>query len=220
MRRTPLFVGAAGGAAFVALSLACGGDTTPATPTPEVVPTEATMTPPAAATEPASEASFKASDAAFGAFLEGVPALGKTALPPTGAVRSAAMKRPVKRADAERWVCPTPVFSCKLDEERTEFFKVGRVDISEQAVGILYLGVSDVDAPVVLVTYDPTGKLVGGQLVGGQFGDMEWGLDGTLEGLSMEVARYVWVNAEEKEYAEDFSYRIRKTGSVDRVIAP
>lgn len=217
MRRALLPAGLAGVMVIMGLSLACGGGSTPATSSSEGASTESTMAPSLA--EPPPEVTpFTAIEADFAAFLDGVPTLSKTALPPTGAVRAAAMKRPVKRAQAERWICPTPVFTCKLDEERTEFFKVGRVDISDQAVGVIVLGVSDVDAPVVLLTYDPAGKLVGGQLIGGQFGDMEWGLDGTLDGTAIEVARYVWVNAEEKEYAEDYSYRIRESGAVDRVI--
>ncbi len=99
---------------------------------------------------------------------------------------------------------------------------MGRVPISPQAVGLVVHGIGDLDTPVALLTYSPSGAIVGGHVVGGEFGDMEYGYDGELaaDGVSLSVNRYVWVGGAEKEYAEDLSFRLTASGDVERVIAP
>ena len=61
-----------------------------------------------------------------------------------------------------------------------------------------------------------------GHVVGGEFGDMEYGYDGELaaDGRSLNVQRYVWVGGEEKEYADNLDFKLLDDGSLELVINP
>ncbi|MEL6342006.1 MAG: hypothetical protein AAFV53_02660 [Myxococcota bacterium] len=199
-----------GVAGLALLSLACGGLSaeSPAPAPVEVDPMNTT-------------ASFTSTDTGLTSLLSSSPRLAAPAsFPPDNAARADALTRKVPTAQARTHICPARFFTCKIDEERAEFFVVGHVDISPQAVGVVFLGLGDLDAPVVLITYAPSGEIVGGQIVGGAFGDMEYGYEGTLTAPDrLEVNRYVWFNGEEKEFVEDYTFQIRANGAVDRVIA-
>ncbi|MCB9743230.1 MAG: hypothetical protein H6740_11570, partial [Alphaproteobacteria bacterium] len=75
---------------------------------------------------------------------------------------------------------------------------------------------------VVLLTFSPSGECLGGHVVGGEFGDMEYGYDGELaaDGRSLNVQRYVWVGGEEKEYADNLDFKLLDDGSLELVINP
>ena len=166
---------------------------------------------------------FLATDPTFAAFLSGFPPLeGPQSFPLPPAARAASQARPVSAADARRYICGASYFDCRLDEARTEYFKVGRLDISPQAVGLVLQGNGDLYTPAVLLTFGPGGQRRGGHILGGEIGDMAHGYDGRLsaDGLSLTVERYVWAGGAERVYVEDLSLQIRPSGAVDRVIAP
>ncbi|MCB9793909.1 MAG: hypothetical protein H6741_14410 [Alphaproteobacteria bacterium] len=186
---------------------------------PAADPSEGSAPAPAAA----SQARFTATDKELTSILTGLPALSLPAgFPPSRELRDAAKKRALSKEQAARFVCSSNFFQCKLDEERQQFFALGQVPLSDKAIGVVFVGIGDMDSPVVLLTFSPSGECLGGHVVGGEFGDMEYGYDGELaaDGRSLNVQRYVWVGGEEKEYADNLDFKLLDDGSLELVINP
>lgn len=163
---------------------------------------------------------FSAPNSSFETYLKGFTQGALPSKMPLPEVDiQAAKKRPMAREHYDRYLCGTGFFDCKLDEQRNEFFYGQRVDVSRDAVALLYYGIGDTDVQWVLMTYDRQGKPLAGMILAGDFGDMEWGFDGEVRAdWTIARNRYVWVDGKEKEYVKDRSYQVTSSGLIEERI--
>lgn len=127
-------------------------------------------------------------------------------------------KRPMPLSAHDKYLCGSRYFECKSGKERGAFHHAYRLDISTQAIGLLYHGVSDTEVELVLMTYDASGTIVSGLIVAGDFKD-EYGFDGEIQAdRSIVRNHYVWVDGREKEYVKDRKFRITESGGIEETI--
>jgi hypothetical protein len=174
---------------------------------------------PAGAARARSTSLMQFSDAEFAAYVDGFPPLAlPVELPLSYEAAAGIEKRPMPPSAHDRYLCGSRYFECKSGQERGTFHHAYRIDISAQAIGLLYQGVSETDVQLVLMTYDASGTIVNGLIVAGDFKG-EYGFDGELQAdRSIVRNHYVWVDGKEKEYVKDRKFRITESGGIEETI--
>jgi hypothetical protein len=159
---------------------------------------------------------------AFQSFAAKFPPLALPAtLPLDPAVGVAIEQRPVERSLYQTYVCGTGFFDCLARERGNVFYRGFRLDLSPQAIALLYRGVGKRDDQLVLMTYDGAGKPKAGLIVAGELDDRAYGFDAEIAADSgvVKITRSRYVPAgDEKEYVKQQTFRVTAAGDIEELV--
>lgn len=208
------------GALAVLTACATGGHAPAPGSAPASTPSPAGAAAPAIAPAPGSApapqpapAAFQPTDAAFAAWFGALRPLALPVdLPPAKAAVDAARSA---RVDRPERVCEPHFFDCTKLGPSPTLFVLGRLAISDDTAGALVHGEGPKGSATALVTWNEAGQLVGGQILGADFGQ-QWGYSGRLS-ADLKVERNRWVGQPE-EFADHQTFRVRPSGAVELTV--
>lgn len=152
----------------------------------------------------------------------------KTSFPldfPLEKAHKKSIKKPgLNSQQAQTYLCHLAQFDCEIKEKKYEYFKVFKLEVSPKITALIYQGIGQQEVQDVLGVYDDQGKLLQTLVLSGSYGDFEWGYQSYLEDknkvFQITRARYVWVEAKEKEFVKEENFVITPEGEIKFVILP